>query len=256
MTKYETIEKVHTFACKKLLGVSTRTPNTPVYGETGRYPLYIDSAIRSLKYWFKLTELQEERLPRIAYNRGKTEIKKQQGWVQKLKNNLETNGFGNIWIQEGTQNIKSFTKIYKQRLIDQFKQSWHEKTTDSDRFNIYRTIKENHGKEEYLNFITIAKYRKSLTRLRLGITELNSNKRFNDPDPDTNCPFCELEETEEHFLLDCPNYNQLRFKYISKYWITLNNVSLHDLINNTNKEITKTTAQYIYHALRMREETL
>ena len=37
--KYKSVEKVHTFALKKLLNVSPRTPNDMVYGETGRFPL-------------------------------------------------------------------------------------------------------------------------------------------------------------------------------------------------------------------------
>ena len=256
MTKYETIEKIHTFACKKLLGVSARTPNALALGEIGRYPLYIDSSTRTLKYWFKITLLQENRLPKIAYNRGKTERNNQKGWAQTLKNSLETNGFGNIWLNEGTENINRFIKIFKQRLIDQYKQTWHDKMTNSERYNIYKTIKEDHKKEEYLNYITIAKYRKTFTRLRLGIIELNYNKRFNDPNADKDCPFCREVETEEHFLLDCTSYNQLRFKYISRHWITLNNVNVNDLIANKNSEITKSTAQYAYHALRKREEMI
>ena len=35
------IESAHLFACKRLLNVSDKTPNYMVYGDTGRYPLYI-----------------------------------------------------------------------------------------------------------------------------------------------------------------------------------------------------------------------
>ena len=41
LCSHKPIEMVHTFALKKLLNVSPRTPNDMVYGETGRYPLYI-----------------------------------------------------------------------------------------------------------------------------------------------------------------------------------------------------------------------
>ena len=44
------IESAHLFACKRLLSLSDNSPNHMVYGETGRYPLYIDSTIASLKY--------------------------------------------------------------------------------------------------------------------------------------------------------------------------------------------------------------
>ena len=42
------IEKVHLLACKRYLGVPIRTPNNMVYGELGRFPLYVNSCIRSM----------------------------------------------------------------------------------------------------------------------------------------------------------------------------------------------------------------
>ena len=48
--KYDSLERVHLFACKKFLKVPIRTPNNIVYGELGRHPLYINSAIRCVKY--------------------------------------------------------------------------------------------------------------------------------------------------------------------------------------------------------------
>ena len=60
-------EKVHLFALKKFLGVEMRTPNDFVYGETNRYPLYINSIIRCIRYWLKLTTMEDTRLPQKAY---------------------------------------------------------------------------------------------------------------------------------------------------------------------------------------------
>ena len=38
----EEIEHVHTFALKRFLNVSLHCSNSVVYGDTGRYPLYIN----------------------------------------------------------------------------------------------------------------------------------------------------------------------------------------------------------------------
>ena len=43
LKEYKSVEKVHTSALKKLLNVSSRTPNDIAYGETGRFPLYVHS---------------------------------------------------------------------------------------------------------------------------------------------------------------------------------------------------------------------
>ena len=56
-TNIHVIETAHLFACKSLLNVSDKTSNNMIYGETGRYPLLIDSTIRSLRYWLKITNM-------------------------------------------------------------------------------------------------------------------------------------------------------------------------------------------------------
>ena len=62
------IEIAHLFACKRLLSVSDKTPNHMVYAETGRYPLYIDSTISSLRYWFKLSKMPNDEIPEASFS--------------------------------------------------------------------------------------------------------------------------------------------------------------------------------------------
>ena len=40
-----------------------RTPNDLVYGETNRYPLFVNSAVRCIRYWLKLTRMEASKLP-------------------------------------------------------------------------------------------------------------------------------------------------------------------------------------------------
>ena len=49
MTRYKAIESVHLFACKRLVNVSARTPNTMAFGEVRKYPIY-----REFRYYFAL----------------------------------------------------------------------------------------------------------------------------------------------------------------------------------------------------------
>ena len=39
-----------------------RTPN----GETNRYPLFVNSAVRCIRYWLKLTRMEASKLPNKA----------------------------------------------------------------------------------------------------------------------------------------------------------------------------------------------
>ena len=96
------IEIAHLFACKRLLSVSDKTPNHMVYGETGRYPLYIDSTISSLRYWYKLSKMPMTRFPKQALVMLKNCLDtntthKNRNWAGSIKDCLESYGFHDVW---------------------------------------------------------------------------------------------------------------------------------------------------------------
>ena len=39
------------------------TPNNMTYGDIARYPLYINAYVRAVRYWLKITRMNEKRLP-------------------------------------------------------------------------------------------------------------------------------------------------------------------------------------------------
>ena len=61
------VELVHLEALKRFLNVPLRAPNKIVYGETGRYPLQINSTLRAVKYWLKLLRMENVRYPNVVY---------------------------------------------------------------------------------------------------------------------------------------------------------------------------------------------
>ena len=51
------MEKVHTMAIKRFLNIPIHSSNTMAYGDSGRYPLFILTYMKAIKYWLKLTKL-------------------------------------------------------------------------------------------------------------------------------------------------------------------------------------------------------
>jgi hypothetical protein len=258
LTRFNTIESPHLFACKRFLRLHAKTPNTMVYGELGRYPLYIDSTIKAIKYWLKLQEVYLVRFCKQAYvmNRNKLmlnlEEKDQHNWAYNVKHCLDIFGFSHVWINGGVGNEKLFLREFKQRMIDCHKQDWNHKICSSERFDVYRSFKTLAHTEKYLFDITLQKFRTVFTKLRMGVININVNNRYNNASK--NCPFCMIEENELHFLIYCPKYADLRQKYISKYFISLSSIFLKDLLQNENTIITRSVAMYTYYALKRREE--
>ena len=54
------IEKIHLQFCKKILGVTTSTPNVMVYGKIGRYPIELQIKIKMLYFWNKIVGNPDE----------------------------------------------------------------------------------------------------------------------------------------------------------------------------------------------------
>ena len=52
--------------------ISQKTPNTMIYGELGRYPLYINTVTKSVKCCLRLVEIPDNRLPKAAYETVKS----------------------------------------------------------------------------------------------------------------------------------------------------------------------------------------
>ena len=61
------LEKVHTFAIKRFLNVPLHSSSKLVYGETGRYPLFIRTAVKCIRYWLKTSNLPTSRICKHAY---------------------------------------------------------------------------------------------------------------------------------------------------------------------------------------------
>ena len=107
-----------------------------------------------------------------------------------------------------------------------------------------------------LDEIKVPKFKRALTKLRLGIIEIKGNNRYTQPGGGDRCVFCDETEDELHFLLKCPTYKQLRDRHIGKYWITLNGLTLKDLVQNSNKDIRRGIAIYTLQALKVREDQM
>jgi hypothetical protein len=247
------------FACKKFLNVNIKTPNVMIYGDLGRYPLYVDSTLYVIRYWLKLQKMALNRLPKQVYNMWFNKIlgrerntNERQNWAYAVKQCLDKYGFSHVWINGGVVDEKCFLKIFKQRMIDCFQQDWEHKLNNSERYETYRSFKSLFRPEKYLVQITIKKFRAAFARLRFGVNQLNINKRYNNDV--VLCLYCSCPETEIHFLLECPLYSELREKYIFKFYRQKGNFQpLLFLMQNTRESVTRSVAMFIFYALKERD---
>ena len=213
LTRLDSIEKVQLMASKRFLGVPIRTPNKMIYSELGRFPLYINASMKVIKYWFRILQMSNDRLPKQAYSMLlNLDCQGYKTWVTEVREMLSKLGFYYVWNEQRVENITGFINVLKQRLQDIFCQEWSSAILNKDRYAFYRCFKEDLNEESYINDIDVFCFRSALTQMRLGVLPINNNMyRYNDNPNTRHCPFCiKVIENEKHFLCECPLYKDLR----------------------------------------------
>lgn len=255
---HDEIESVHMYACKRFLGVKQSSSNHVVRGECGRFPMYIYTYKRAIKYWCKITKMPDCRYVKKCYNllfldctNGRT------NWVTKVKNILFRFGFGYVWEQQFVNNIPSFISKFESRLKTTYEQDWHASLTLSSKASAYILFKPHFGLENYIHEISISKFRVAFARFRCSSHQLRiETGRFkNEVRSDRLCLVCNQPyvEDEYHFLLVCNVYDNLRFMYIpQKYHVYPSLHKFNMLMSNTNVSTVRNVAMYVYQAMRLR----
>ena len=131
----QSIENINLFLCRYILKVNKKTCKLPLYGELGRYPLYIDIIMSILKFWIRLHNnepkdaLLKETLPEnlviVSLN--------QQCWLPCIKIILD--GCSLSYLYDNPQSIKDKTLsiMKKNQLKSKFSQNWSQQLDKSDK---------------------------------------------------------------------------------------------------------------------------
>lgn len=253
--RLDQVERVHMLACKRFLGVPLKTPNKMVYSELGRYPLFINSSVRCIKYWFKVLQMEPHRLPKQAYSMLLAmDVNGKRNWVTHIKELLLSLGFGYVWMDQGVLNTGGFLTAFRQRMIDTFIQEWSVVVRNKSRYELYSRVTNNFGRAAYIKNIDVYCFRVALCQMRLGVLPINNNmNRYGDNPSASMCPFCPyLIEDENHLICVCPVYEYLRVRFL--YNIKCD--GLHEMLKGEDTSTARTISKYIFHAIKRRQHCL
>ena len=252
------IEKVHRKFLKRLLGVNSNVNNDVIYGELGRFPLFINRYVNIVKYWFKLL-YSENCILREVYLSLERNCTNSVNWVSNVKDILQRYGFNEVWMYPYSVEINTFLSLFKQRIRDTYITEWKTSIESSTRLRLYREIKDEFILENYLINIINPKIRKALTKLRCvshslqieigrrGVNRCEYRQRL--------CKYCNLNDIEDefHFLLICPLYKTERISYLKQYfWKEPSMYKCVQLLKNKNVDIQINLAKYVSHAFDKR----
>ena len=106
-------EQVRLFVLKRLLGVGMRTLNDLVHGETDSFPITLNSAVRCIRYWLKITWMVKT----IGAwgNRD---------WFSNAGLQLLQYGFVFVMMNQGVARLNEFIRCFRERRTDSRWQNW------------------------------------------------------------------------------------------------------------------------------------
>ena len=248
-------EKVHIQFCKRLLGVKKGTCNEFVYSELGRFPRQVTRKLRIFKYWIKLRNTTH------CILRGIYEEMSQynDNWLINIRQELYSLGLNYIWNLSYVDD--SIYVIIKQRMLDNFKQLCYSKTKTTPKGLLYQHLLNEFKLQTYLRLPMEMRYIKEICKIRICAHKLNieSGRYRNIERSERICTLCNANviEDEYHFIIECPQYKDLRCKYIKNYYYKHPSVyRFIQLLTTSNNKEFKNLGKYLVQANTIRDRLM
>ena len=109
-----------------------------VYGDLGRYPLNIQWYVRIIKFWRHIVSSDNILVTYFYNNMVEACNKGAANWTRNMKLLLYKYGFSYVWNNLHAVNLSSFHLVFKERVIDIFKQTWIKALSQSSPLFIQR----------------------------------------------------------------------------------------------------------------------
>ena len=138
--RLEIIERLHLKYLKYIFNLKSSTPSYMVYGETGRFPLYISIYCRMISYWAKLFSGPENKIVYTMYKylfKQYSDDSVNNPWLQCIQTIFNSCGLSYVWQNQGQNvNAKMISCIIRQNLQDQFIQQWYSDENNSSKSQV------------------------------------------------------------------------------------------------------------------------
>ena len=139
--------------------------------------------------------------------------------------------------------------------------TWNSKLKNSTKLDLYDSIKENYEIEDYLTSIRNFEQRRYFTKMRTSNHKLaiETGRYIRQKIEDRLCVFCNQNqvETEEHMLLKCSLYSNLRKELFSKISGTIdtNNLQANALLK-AKHQTSYYVSRFILKAFELRNSKI
>ena len=247
---YESLEQVLRFQkrfLKLVLGANKSTPSCMILGETGCYPIHLEIQSRLLVFWYKLMRGVSTGADKLSCILLSLQLKLFESgehtflWLKHVHTCLNNLGLTFLWhTQSISENV--FKNMVKQRLKDQYIQTWTNEINMNNICYNYRMFKTEFKFEQYL--INLERpLRDYMLKFRLSNHKLpiHSQRFLGIRRDERLCEICETGEIgdEFHYLFNCRNERivQERIKNLNTYFLYRPNVVKYQSLMNAKSKV-------------------
>ena len=197
---------------------------------------------------------------KLQYERAERNI---HGSALQIKQMLCSLGFAEVWLQQGVANENVFLNVFKLLCKDIQKQNILSELTTFRKLDTYCGFKSSHCLNKYLYVIHNKIFRIVLSRFRLSSHVLRIEQcrweRTKPPRSERVCLICKSGQIEDeyHMCLVCPEYNELREKFIPKCFFDPPVMyKFCQLMETENEFLLNQLSRFIYFAFQRRDKLL
>ncbi|MCG8048458.1 MAG: reverse transcriptase family protein, partial [Candidatus Thiodiazotropha endolucinida] len=270
--RFSCIEAVQHRALRFYMGVGRYTPNAAVTGDCGWQSQEIKQWSSVINQWYRQRAMDPTRLNAKVFQWAATQSGARcKNWCYRLQTQFDKSGISNMFMHEDISNINRdhVKATIQQTLYSKLLQTWQNdlnrnssrQGNGGNKLRTYRTFKTIFQTETYLCINLPRLHRSAYSKMRCGVAplrietgryerlQLNQRTCFH-------CDNC--IESEEHVLLSCAMYDDIReklFDDISQY----NNVSnlseaekLSVILSSNNRDVIKVCAKACHEILTRR----
>lgn len=219
------LDCVQNRAMRYFLGVHRYTPIAAMLGDMGWFPLYIDQYIAVARYWNRLLDMSSNRLTRAIFEADYRKNKK--NWSSRLLGILNDHDCRHYFEQKEKIIITELQAL----LEDKYKAKWRHTCESKPKLRTFVQVKDCLKTEDYVKYVGNRRERSIMAQFRSGVLplEIETGRYRNVPVDERYCFHCKtLTETEIHFAMICPLYDEAR-------QILINGINLPQGLSDTEK---------------------
>lgn len=228
--EYSVINTVQHKACRFFLGVGKYTPNAAVNGDMGWAPPTTKQWKSVLCHWFRLNHMDNNRINKQIFLWSHNTRHKYRNRCLHIERTMQkfdkTLNIGHFYSKSERQSV---IKSIQDNMFNEYKNDWLNKVNSNmsisrnnggNKLRTYKLYKSSYETEHYVrNHIMSRARRSALAKFRCGVAPLRiETGRYERLSLDKRICFnCTAKvENEEHVLLECPLYNDIRRELFGK----------------------------------------